>query len=192
LVRERKFSLFLSLFTFLKNNQLQNILILYHINNFYYYLNKKIHYNIKLFHFFIQIIFTLYLIYHFLLLPQLTLSYQTRPSMFGKIQYNVESCNTISNLIFTYSKNNQHQNISTFFTFYITSIILYYYSNKKKIHYNNFFYFLFFISHLSLFTNSKINSPLFCSAQCFAKHTLYHINHFLQPLKKKFPSYLKE
>jgi hypothetical protein len=28
--------------------------------------------------------------------------------MFGKLQYNAESCNTIFNLIFTFFKNNQH------------------------------------------------------------------------------------
>jgi hypothetical protein len=76
----------------------------------------------------------------------------------------------IFNFIFTFSKNNQHQNTLTFFTFYITSIIFYYYSNKK-IYYNTIFFLLFythsfyFILHLSLLTNSKIlfhYSVMFC------------------------------
>jgi len=82
----------------------------------------------------------------------------------------------IFNFIFTFFKNNQHQNIITFFTFYIISIIFYYYSNKK-IHYDTNFFSLFyinyfyFISHLSLFTNSKILFSLFCSVHSLAKHT---------------------
>jgi hypothetical protein len=61
----RTIKLSLPLFTYFKNNQPQNTLTLYHINNFYYYLNKKIHYNTKLFHFSIQILFTLYHICYF-------------------------------------------------------------------------------------------------------------------------------
>jgi hypothetical protein len=48
---------------------------------FYYYLNKKIHYKTKLFHFFIKNSLILYHINHFLLLFKLifyfTLTYQT-------------------------------------------------------------------------------------------------------------------
>jgi hypothetical protein len=79
--------------------------------------------------------------------------------------------------LFQISNNNRHQNILTFFTFYITSIIFYYYSNKK-IHYNtNFFtflykFFLFYITS-SLFTNSKINNPLPCTVLFFAKQALH-------------------
>jgi hypothetical protein len=57
------------------------------------------------------------------------------------------------NFIFTFSNNDQHQNILTFFfTFYITSIIFYYYSNKKNsLQYKTFLFFytnsFYFISH---------------------------------------------
>jgi hypothetical protein len=57
--------------------------------------------------------------------------------------------------IFTFRKNNQLQNIQTFFTFYITSIIFYYYSNKK-IHYNTkFFHFQykFFLLYITSITS---------------------------------------
>jgi hypothetical protein len=75
---------------------------------------------------------------------------------------------------FIFSDNNQHQNIPIFFFFFI--------SHQKKIitiqieKFNtiqNFFTFLykFFLLYitLSLFTNSKINNPLLCSTQTFAK-----------------------
>jgi hypothetical protein len=72
--------------------------------------------------------------------------------------------NTIfSSFIFTFPKNNQLQNILTFFTFYITLIIFYYYLNKIKIHHNTKLFHLF----INFF------------------FTFYHINHFLQLLKKK-------
>jgi hypothetical protein len=51
-------------FTFSNNNQHQNIFTfsIFYITSiiFYYYSNKKIYHNTKLFHFFIQILFTLY------------------------------------------------------------------------------------------------------------------------------------
>jgi hypothetical protein len=67
---------------------------------------------------------------------------------------------------FIFFNTNQHQNILTFFIFYITSIIFYYYSNKK-IHYNlKLFHFsiqifLFYVTS-SLFINSNDNNSLFC------------------------------
>jgi len=88
--------------------------------------------------------------------------------------------------IFTFFNNNQHQNIPTFFTFYITSILFYYYSNKK-IHYNtkllhfSIQIFLLYITS-SLFINFKINNQLLCSVQAFAKHT--HYNKWGDSIKK--------
>jgi hypothetical protein len=72
---------------------------------------------------------------------------------------------------FIFSTTNQHQNILTFFTFYITSIILFITIQIKKFTtYNtiqNFFTFLYkfflFCITSSLFTNFKINNPLLCS-----------------------------
>jgi hypothetical protein len=64
---------------------------------------------------------------------------------------------------FIFFNNNPHQNILTFFTFYITSIIFYYYSNKKFTKIQNFFTFLykFFLLYItsSFLINFKINSP---------------------------------
>jgi hypothetical protein len=95
----------------------------------------------------------------------------------------------VFNFVFTFFKNNQHQNIPTFFNFYITSIIFYYYSNKKNflqyktlsLFYINYFYF---ISHLSIFTNLKTLSPLFCYVHSLAKHTQNYKNKIM--IKTKF------
>jgi hypothetical protein len=75
---------------------------------------------------------------------------------------------------FTFFNTNQHQNILTFFTFYITSIIFHYYSNKKislqykifSLFYTNSFYF---ISHHHFLLISKLTthySVLFCNVTC--------------------------
>jgi hypothetical protein len=111
--------------------------------------------------------------------------------MFDKLQYNVESCNTISNLIFTFSKNNQHQNISTF---YITSIIFYYYSNKK-IHYNNFFFtflykfFLLYITSITFYNHSKKKYSPHTRGEEIIKRGL---GHGAEPLKAQAPSFLQK
>jgi hypothetical protein len=85
LVRERKFFIFR--FTFLKNNQLQNILTLIISIIFYYYLNTKIHKNpIFFFFFFFFFSYKLFLLYITSITSyyysQLTLSYVPNKASF--------------------------------------------------------------------------------------------------------------
>jgi hypothetical protein len=78
LVKERNFSL--PLFTFFKNNQFQNILTLYHINNFLLLFKLKKFITIQNFFTFLYKFFLLYITfitsYYY---SQLPLPYQTRP-----------------------------------------------------------------------------------------------------------------
>jgi hypothetical protein len=115
------------------------------------------HFSIKQFQFFIYVYFILH------------------QSLFITIQIKIPQYNYLPNtpwsrlttpfsplLLFSLLlRKYQLQNIITFFSFYIISTIFYYYSNKK-IYYNTIFFFYFFIQII---------------------YTLYHINHFLLPLK---------
>jgi len=97
--------------------------------------------------------------------------------------------NTIfSSFIFTFPKNNQLQNILTFFTFYITLIIFYYYLNKIKIHHNTKLFHLFIIFFLLSITSiisynyskkkkkgsTQQSLPNTTLNQLFKKHGIYH------------------
>jgi hypothetical protein len=72
---------------------------------------------------------------------------------------------------FTFSNNNSHQNIPTFFTFYITSIIFYYYSNKK-INYNTNLLISKLTTHYPVMLCSLPNNP-----NCYTKRKQIYSPH---------------
>jgi hypothetical protein len=193
---------FFHFFIFFNNNSHQNILIFFTfyitLIIFYYYSNKKF-IKIQNFSTFLYKFLLLYITSSFLInfkINNPTTLFciclcQTTPIFFviiwaylfrdGTEQHSAVTVHVIFFFLslFIFSTTNQHQNILTFFTFYITSIIFITIQIKKFTIIQNFFTFLYnffilfyFISHHHFILISKLTthySVLFYSVHVFAK-----------------------
>jgi hypothetical protein len=86
---------------------------------------------------------------------------------------------TVYNFFFFFFYQSTLKHFNFFHFLYHINNFFYYYSNKKFTTIQNFFTFHFFIQIFllyiisSLFNNFKINNPLLCSIQAFAKQPHY-------------------